>query len=108
MTDVPHASSVDVSIPIENPEPPRNLRRRDCQDDKPPVENLLPRGFISTTATDENSLKIYFIHESQERTFNSDILILREFAAAWSSGERDVDKKIPFSDMQPCDIIVVK
>ncbi|KAG5966513.1 hypothetical protein E4U56_001266 [Claviceps arundinis] len=67
----------------------RSFNNKNVQeDDKPPVENLLPRGFISTNATDENSLKIYFIHESQERTFNSDILVLQEFAAAWSSGER--------------------
>ncbi|KAG6153689.1 hypothetical protein E4U11_006879 [Claviceps purpurea] len=107
MPDVPHASSTDVSNPIENPvvsqeSPPEKL------DDKLLPEISLPRGFVSTTGTDKNSLTIYFIHESLKTTFNSDIRVLKEFAAAWSSGELDVDKKIPFSDMQPCHVIVVK
>ncbi|KAG6259013.1 hypothetical protein E4U49_006025 [Claviceps purpurea] len=68
----------------------------------------MPRGFISTTAADKRDLIIYFIHSPVKKVFDAEIRVLEKFAADWARGERDVNGKLPYENMQSCDCIVVK
>ncbi|KAG6104443.1 hypothetical protein E4U13_008378 [Claviceps humidiphila] len=78
---------------------------------------ILPRGFVDTTATDGRRLRIYYIREIQvqpidaESTIDGDanaaaiirakrlraaeIEVLRDFAAAYTRGERDLNGYTP-------------
>ncbi|KAG6124993.1 hypothetical protein E4U12_007725 [Claviceps purpurea] len=68
----------------------------------------MPRGFISTTAADKRDLIIYFIHSPVKKVFDAEIRVLENFAADWARGERDVNGKLPYENMQSCDCIIVK
>ncbi|KAG6263392.1 hypothetical protein E4U48_006779 [Claviceps purpurea] len=68
----------------------------------------MPRGFISTTAADKRDLIIYFIHSPVKKVFDAEIRVLEKFAADWARGERDVNGKLPYENMQSCDCIIVK
>ncbi|KAG6109041.1 hypothetical protein E4U31_007245 [Claviceps sp. LM219 group G6] len=96
----------------------------------------LPRGFVDTTATatDGRRLRIYYLrktpvlyraHDYRRHVCSNDaaiaaaiirakllraaeIEVLRDFAAAYTRGERDLNGKEPFEDVQPIGIILIR
>ncbi|KAG5959338.1 hypothetical protein E4U57_000781 [Claviceps arundinis] len=91
----------------------------------------LPQGFVDTIATDGRRSMIYYIRKTpvlpvediRPTTIDAAIVaaiirakllraaeieVLRDFAAAYTRGERGLNGKEPYEDVQPIGIILVR